>query len=141
MGHRLPVRDRRAHRRASLKILALALSGVALLGACSSDGDEATPAAGDTTSQSAGPGAVTIQGFMYKPSPTTVKVGESVTWTNTDQILHTATAGAPDAKTDVFDVEMDGPGKSGSHTFEEAGSYPYFCSRHNSMTGEVIVTA
>jgi plastocyanin len=34
---------------------------------------------------------------------------------------------------------MDGRGKSFSHLFDQPGRYPYFCNRHNSMTGTVVV--
>jgi plastocyanin len=74
------------------------------------------------------------------PKDLMIKVGTKVTWTNQDQILHTATSGAtpgtPDGK---FDGPMDGVGQSFSFTFSEPGTYPYFCSRHTSMTGTVVV--
>jgi plastocyanin len=34
---------------------------------------------------------------------------------------------------------MDGRGKSFSHVFDQPGRYPYFCNRHTSMTGTVVV--
>lgn len=139
MDHRLPSRNRGAHRR-GLKQVAIALGFVALLGACSSAKEGAGASASDAT-PTATPGNVSIAMFMYNPSPTTVKVGDTVTWTNTDEILHTATSGAPAAATGVFDVTMDGPGTSGTHTFTEAGRFEYFCSRHNSMRGELTVEA
>lgn len=135
MDHRLSVRNRGAHPR--LRYAALALGVVAVLGACSS-AEEAAPDASKPAASSTA-GSITIAMFIYKPSPATVKVGDTVTWTNTDQILHTATSGAPGSPTGVFDLEMDGPGKSGKHTFTEAGTFTYFCDRHNSMRGELTV--
>ncbi|MGH9168097.1 MAG: plastocyanin/azurin family copper-binding protein [Acidimicrobiia bacterium] len=34
---------------------------------------------------------------------------------------------------------MDGAGTSGEVTFDEPGTYPYFCARHPHMRGEVRV--
>ena len=86
------------------------------------------------------PAAVAVRGFLFQPSPLEITAGTTVTWTNEDDILHTATSGAPDATTDVFDGRMDGRGTSFSFTFGEPGTYAYFCSRHESMRGEVTVT-
>ena len=87
----------------------------------------------------AGNGAVAVKQFQFMPAELTVKAGTNVTWTNEDDILHTATsgtAGSPDGK---FDGPMDGRGKSFSQAFDQPGRYPYFCSRHESMTGTVVV--
>ncbi len=84
--------------------------------------------------------AVTVKQFQFMPPQLVVKAGTKVTWTNQDQILHTATSGGtpgtPDGK---FDGPMDGVGKSFSFTFDQPGNYPYYCSRHTSMTGTVTV--
>lgn len=84
--------------------------------------------------------AVTIESFIFSPTPLEVPVGSTVTWSNEDKILHTATAGTPDAPTDVFDIEMAEAGTSGAFTFEEAGTYDYFCSRHDTMRGQIVVS-
>ncbi len=69
-----------------------------------------------------------------------MKAGTTVTWTNQDQILHTATSGATPGTADgKFDGPMDGVGKSFTFTFDQSGTYAYFCNRHNSMTGTVVV--
>jgi plastocyanin len=93
-----------------------------------------------TAANPAGSGAVTVKQFQFMPAELTVKVGTTVTWTNQDDILHTATSGATPGTADgKFDGPMDGRGKSFSHVFDQAGRYPYFCNRHNSMTGTVVV--
>ena len=93
-----------------------------------------------TAVKTAGSSAVTVKQFQFMPAELTVKVGTTVTWTNQDDILHTATSGATPGTADgKFDGPMDGRGKSFSHVFDQAGRYPYFCSRHNSMTGAVVV--
>ncbi len=82
---------------------------------------------------------VLASGFLFKPALLEVTAGTTVTWENTDQILHTATAGTPDAPTGAFDGPLDGAGSSFSHTFEEAGRFAFFCERHPHMRGEVLV--
>jgi plastocyanin len=93
-----------------------------------------------TAANTAGKSAVTVKQFQFMPAELTVKAGTTVTWTNEDDILHTATSGGTPGTADgKFDGPMDGRGKSFSHLFDQAGRYPYFCSRHNSMTGTVVV--
>jgi plastocyanin len=86
--------------------------------------------------------SVTIRMFAFRPQRLTVATGTMVTWSNTDQILHTATSGTgPSARTDSFDGSMDGAGKTFTFRFTAAGTYPYFCSRHPtvpSMHGSII---
>ncbi|MEW6472535.1 MAG: plastocyanin/azurin family copper-binding protein [Actinomycetota bacterium] len=87
-----------------------------------------------------GNSAVTVRQFQFMPGDLVVKAGTTVTWTNQDDILHTATSGAtPGTPDGQFDGPMDGRGKSFSHTFSQPGRYPYFCNRHTSMTATVVV--
>ncbi|MGH8999115.1 MAG: cupredoxin domain-containing protein, partial [Acidimicrobiia bacterium] len=86
-----------------------------------------------------GRAAVEISQFYFKPSPLTVTAPTTVTWTNRDNILHTATSGTPESPDKRFDGPMDGAGTSFEFTFTRPGSYKYFCSRHKSMVGEVVV--
>ena len=129
---------------------------MALLTGCGGGGDEGvadqSPAAQPDTSESpaeqdptgeqepAAGSEVLVQGFRFQPDTLEVSTGATVTWTNEDDIQHTATAGAPDAPTEEFDVALDGAGASGSHTFDTPGTYAYFCEVHNSMLGEIVVT-
>ncbi len=93
-----------------------------------------------TAANPAGNSAVTVKQFQFMPAELTVRVGTNVTWTNQDDILHTATSGATPGTADgKFDGQMDGRGKSFSHAFDQPGRYPYFCNRHTSMTGTIVV--
>ena len=123
-------------------------AGIFLAGCGGSDAGTAQPEAAASTSSANGTvtaatpasSAVTVKQFQFMPGELTVKVGTNVTWTNQDDILHTATSGATPGTADgKFDGPMDGRGKSFSHVFDQAGRYPYFCSRHTSMTGTVVV--
>jgi len=81
---------------------------------------------------------VVIKQYAYGPGSLTVTQGDTVTWTNRDEVQH-----------DV--VVTDGPvsfrspllskGKSWSHTFTKPGSYSYTCSLHPDMRGSVTAKA
>ncbi|GLH79827.1 amicyanin [Bradyrhizobium sp. SSBR45G] len=76
---------------------------------------------------------VTIDNFTFTPADVTVKVGDTVTWTNHDDIPHTVvSAGKYRSKT----LDTD---DSFSFTFAASGDYKYFCSLHPHMTGMIKV--
>lgn len=89
---------------------------------------------------SANASAVSVKMFKFAPTPLKVKTGTTVTWTNSDDILHTVTSGTPAQVDGKFHGEMDAPGKLFTFTFTTPGTYTYFCSRHNGMRGEVDVS-
>jgi len=76
---------------------------------------------------------VTIDNFTFSPRELKVKVGDTVTWTNHDDIPHTAVS-AGKFRSKALDTN-----DSFSFTFAAAGDYPYFCSLHPHMTGTVKV--
>jgi plastocyanin len=82
------------------------------------------------------------EGYVYQPNTTQVKVGDTVSWTNDDDTLHTVTSGSgTDENAGAsFDSGMMGAGKIFEHTFTTAGEYPYFCVVHPDMIGKVIVS-
>jgi plastocyanin len=76
---------------------------------------------------------INIDNFTFAPQELTLKVGDSVTWTNHDDIPHTiVSAGKFRSKT----LDTD---NSFSFTFTAAGDYKYFCSLHPHMTGTIKV--
>ena len=76
---------------------------------------------------------ITIDNFTFSPNELKLKVGDSVTWTNHDDIPHTVvSAGKFRSKT------MDTDDKF-TFTFTSAGDYKYFCSLHPHMTGMIKV--
>jgi plastocyanin len=76
---------------------------------------------------------VTIDNFTFAPAELKVKVGDTVTWTNHDDIPHTVvSAGKYRSKTLDTDDKF-------SFTFTSAGDYKYFCSLHPHMTGMIKV--
>jgi plastocyanin len=76
---------------------------------------------------------VSIDNFTFAPAKLMVKVGDTVTWSNHDDIPHTiVSAGKFRSKT----LDTD---DSFSFTFTAAGDYTYFCSLHPHMTGTIKV--
>ncbi|CAA9563945.1 MAG: hypothetical protein AVDCRST_MAG49-2738 [uncultured Thermomicrobiales bacterium] len=92
-------------------------------------GTAATPVA--TPGASA---AVEITGFAFRPKRLEVAVGTTVTWTNLEVVPHTAIA--DDGTFDSGSLSAD---DTFSHTFAEAGTYPYFCDYHTNMRAEIVV--
>ena len=76
----------------------------------------------------------------FSPYTISVDVGDTVTWYNADTAAHTVTsgtaAGGPDG---VFDSSLFMSGASFSHTFSQAGTYPYFAMNTPWVSGVVIV--
>ena len=76
----------------------------------------------------------------YIPSSVSIGVGETVTWSNDDTAAHTVTSGtASGGPEGVFDSSLFAAGTTFSHTFEEEGTFDYFCMVHPWMVGNVIV--
>jgi plastocyanin len=78
--------------------------------------------------------AVTIQGSAFNPPTTTVKVGDTVTWTNRDAFSHTSTS-----DTGAWDTGVITAGASHSFTFTTAGTFAYHCTIHSFMHGTIVV--
>jgi plastocyanin len=79
---------------------------------------------------------VSIINFDFVPYQISIAAGDTVTWTNNDAVAHTSTS-----DTNVWDSGNLAPGQSYSFVFTTAGSYPYHCTYHPSMTGIVSVSA
>ena len=85
---------------------------------------------------------VKIAVFQFQPAELRISPGETVRWANMDGIQHSATAtatlsdGGP-----VFDTMFLGKGETREATFTQPGTYTYFCRRHPSMTGTIVVAA
>jgi len=76
---------------------------------------------------------VTIDNFTFTPPEVNVKVGDTVTWTNHDDIPHTVVS-AGKFRSKAMDTD-----DTYSFTFTAAGDYKYFCSLHPHMTGMIKV--
>lgn len=107
------------------------LLATVLLGACGEDDDTADAAA-------AGAGAVAIERSRFAPEVLEVAAGATVTFENLDPYAHTVTSadGSP-VEFDSGEITQD---ETFEQTFDEAGTYGYFCEIHPTMTAEVVVS-
>jgi plastocyanin len=97
---------------------------------------EATPAAADAGADDAAESlAVEIKDFAFNPPEITVPVGGSVTWTNQDNVPHTATGLDREALQSGAIAFSD----SFTQAFDAAGTFEYFCEFHPNMKGSIVV--
>ena len=77
--------------------------------------------------------SITIAGFRFSGDETG-SVGDTVLVTNSDSVSHTWTS------TDgAFHSGVLGSGDTFTFTFDEAGSYPFFCQIHTEMSGTITI--
>ena len=77
----------------------------------------------------------------FQPNPLTIKVGNTVRWTNDDIVIHTVTSGSgpnDPGEGKQFNSGLLGEGQTVTHTFNKAGEFNYFCLVHPNMIGKVI---
>lgn len=115
------------------RMLSILLAAGLLAGCGGGDDESATgqgapPAGGDGVQ-------VAMENIAYAPEEVEVRVGQTVTWTNNDEVMHdvVATDGAE------FDSELFGQGGTYSFTPTEPGEIDYVCSVHPTMTGTITV--
>lgn len=131
----------------TIAILSLAALALAACGGSDTPGADMGAGSSETAAQ------VQISAFQYRPDPVEIQVGDTVVWTNDDNIDHTVTSGTQreqgvpgveeggDARPDgVFDGTLATKGDTFEFTFEEPGRYDYFCAIHAGMTGTVEVS-
>ncbi len=76
----------------------------------------------------------------FSPADITINAGDTVEWFNVDTAAHTVTSGSPaDGPSGVFDSSLLMADASYAFTFEDTGSYDYFCMVHPWMIGSVTV--
>ena len=75
----------------------------------------------------------------YLPYSLEIQAGDTVSWSNNDTAAHTVTSGTPDGPDGVFDSSLFMAGNTFEFTFDESGTYSYFCMVHPWMIGEIIV--
>jgi plastocyanin len=75
-----------------------------------------------------------IEGLAFNPAEINVPVGSTVTWSNEDSVTHTVTA-----RDNTFDSGNLPAGGTFNYTFEEKGTFEYYCTLHPNMEGKVVV--
>ena len=126
--------------------IAAALATLCVFGACA--GSEAA----DRTTAAPRAPEVTVEGIAFRPGDLTVAAGDTVTWVNEDPVDHTITSGRPgkqgipgvsdgtEPKLDgLFDEPLAREGSTFSFTFEEPGTFVYFCRVHAAMKATITV--
>lgn len=110
-------------------------------GSCDDDGggNENT-----NTSVPGSPVVVRAAAMAFDPAATSVPAGTTVRWMNDSTVAHTVTSGTGSGAADagqMFDQPI-GAGQSFEFTFQNAGTYPYFCRPHEAMgmRGTITVT-
>lgn len=78
---------------------------------------------------------VTIANMAFAPVSVSIKVGDTVKWTNQDATPHTVSA-----DDNSFGSNSIAQGGTFSHTFTAAGTVHYHCSFHPTMTATVVVS-
>jgi plastocyanin len=96
-------------------------------------GATTSSAAGSTTSVAAG-AQVVLEKIAINPTSITIKVGDTVTWTNKDGFAHRLVGD----KSEFDSGDMAG-GATYSFTPKSAGTIAYHCSIHPSMKGTIVV--
>ena len=121
--------------RPSRRLLAVPLFALLLvvLG-CSGCGGSSTTGTDGGTSGGTGPAGMTVveKDLAFDPASLTVGVGDSVTFENLDSAPHNVSI-------DGRELGTQSQGEIVTWTAEEAGTFPYSCTIHPSMTGEIIV--
>jgi plastocyanin len=116
-----------------ITFIGLAIGAALVLAACAG-GASTAPSGGPGASAPAGGGlAVTIKSFVL-PS-VEAQVGQQITWTNEDSVGHTVTT-----DDGSIDGTVSGNGGTYSTAFATAGTYPYHCRIHPTMTGTITIT-
>lgn len=77
--------------------------------------------------------------IKFNPDTVTIKQGTTVTWVNKDSVIHTTTSGTRNNESGLFDSGNIRSGESFSYTFNEKGTFEYFCVPHFGMDGTVEV--
>jgi plastocyanin len=85
------------------------------------------------------PGGVTVTtpNLTFSPPSVSIAVGGTVTWAFSGNTHNVTFTGAAPAGGNIPDQPA---GSSQSRTFTTSGNYAYVCTRHNGMTGTVVVS-
>ena len=76
----------------------------------------------------------------FSPAMVSINAGDTVEWVNEPTAAHTVTGGSPAmGPSGGFDSSLLMANANYAFTFDEAGSYDYFCMIHPWMSGTVII--
>ena len=120
-------------RRLPALLVPVALAAAIVLAGCGGGGGGG--GGGADAASVTGVTEVAAKDNRFTPAAIQVPAGTEVTWTFKDRFV------PHDVKADGF--SSGEPQRSGTftHTFDQPGTYPYRCTVHDNMTGQVVVTA
>jgi plastocyanin len=129
-------------------VVAAAILGTSAAGSVAVAGS-ATTTATKTVTMTASGCAGQMWSWCYKPATLTVQRGTKVVWKNMTLVPHdvkrctkAACKASPGTGTDTkFGSKMIGPKKTYTYTFNQPGTYVYYCIPHGyvAMHGTIIV--
>ncbi len=99
------------------------MAGVVIVGDAAQTPDATEPSASAYVT-------VSMEDFAFVPSEVRIKAGTTVTWENVASRQHSATG-----VDGTFDTGLFEPNDVRSFTFDQPGTYPYFCQIHGSVDG------
>lgn len=82
---------------------------------------------------------IELRNLRFDPDMVTIKQGTTVTWINRDSVTHTVTSGTRNNGSGLFDSGNLNSGATFSYTFNEKGTFDYFCMPHSGMDGTIVV--
>lgn len=117
--------------------LALAACGSSAASSPAAASSAAASGGGAACSESSAAGTVQagMSGFAFAPAQITAKVGDVISFKNSDSAAHTATLDDGTCTTG----QVAG-GSSDGLTFTAAGTYKFHCKIHPNMTGTITVS-
>lgn len=129
-------------RRRLLAIAVGCLAAAAIAGCGEGAPSTAAPSSGSTAAGTAGVNLgsaavriVATDHLEFSPSMVTVRIGDIVQWTNTGSVPHTITFNSEPTLSDPTLA----PGATWEIKFTKVGTFPYRCTIHPGMDGEVVV--
>jgi plastocyanin len=116
----------------------VALVAFAIHGCGGDDENPASPGGGGATADVTINIIADMGAGAFGAAPTTVTVGQTVSWRNTRSTDHTSTSDAGGAGS--WDTNTIGPGATSAPiTMSTQGSFNYHCDFHPTMTSTLIV--
>ncbi|MBI2831771.1 MAG: cupredoxin domain-containing protein [Chloroflexi bacterium] len=93
------------------------------------------PASAPIPPSALAPNTVQIGDNFFSPTNLSVMAGTTVTWMHTGIMPHSVTS-----QSGLLDSGMLTPGRSFTYTFQNPGTYPYYCIFHSGQSGTVTVS-
>lgn len=82
---------------------------------------------------------IIMQNNTYQPLEITIPAGTTVTWVNEDSYVHNVLSGTRGNPTGMIESPDIQGGETFSYTFDEPGTFEYYCSYHPGMSATITV--